>query len=75
MVLHPLSFSDGNTAVEAADTIFILHRGVLARYSKPLEDAINALDPTEQINDCPVLHLDENPNDLAHFLLAIYDGV
>lgn len=74
-MLHPLSFPDGNTALLAQNIVFLVHRGVLARHSTILSDAINALDTSNHLNGSPVLELDDNPDDLAHFLLALYDGV
>jgi hypothetical protein len=74
-MLHPLSFPDGNTALRAASVVFLVHRGVLARHSQPLGDAVKALAAPQRINGCPVLDLDDSPDDLAHFLLALYDGV
>ncbi|KAF9443833.1 hypothetical protein P691DRAFT_382286 [Macrolepiota fuliginosa MF-IS2] len=73
-MLHPLSFPDGNIALLAAGVAFIVHRGVLARHSAILADAIAAIPDTDTVSGCPVLRLDDAPDDVAHFLQALYDG-
>ncbi|KAF5351771.1 hypothetical protein D9756_007750 [Leucocoprinus leucothites] len=70
-----LSFEDGNVALLAANTAFFVHRGVLSRHSPVLAEAMATLDPAIEVSGCPLLTLDENPDDLAHFLYALYDGV
>ncbi|KXN90801.1 hypothetical protein AN958_03455 [Leucoagaricus sp. SymC.cos] len=70
-----LSFSDGNTVLRAAGVPFLVHRGVLARHSPALAEAIDAIDSSTYVNGYPVLELDDNSEDLAHFLCALYDGV
>lgn len=76
-MLHPFSFPDANTALRAQGVAFLVHRGVLARHSPVLGDATAALENScsNRLNGCPVLELDDGPEDLAHFLLALYDGV
>ncbi|KAL0956682.1 hypothetical protein HGRIS_002810 [Hohenbuehelia grisea] len=74
-----LSFDDGNLAVLAGDSFFLVHQGLIARHSAPIDSAIKQLylhgPPAHFLEGRPVLHLDDPPNDMLLFLLAIYDGV
>ena len=76
---HPdLSFPDGNIAILTGHTYFLVHAGLLCRHSEELRAAIKTIDtPTGDrlFEGCPVLHCDDTPDDMAHFLAALYDGV
>ncbi|PPQ97789.1 hypothetical protein CVT26_012836 [Gymnopilus dilepis] len=77
-------FSDGNIVLVAGDVYFRVHQGLLCRHSAPLREAVGALEAqagreeqTERylIEGQRVLVLDDQPKDLCHFLLALYDGI
>lgn len=76
---HPdIWFSDGNIALVAGDFYFTVHQGVLCRHSQPLAESIKKLkseDSPRLIDGHLVLVLNDQPKDLARFLLALYDGV
>ncbi|KAF8876703.1 hypothetical protein CPB84DRAFT_1795692 [Gymnopilus junonius] len=80
-IRHPdLWFGDGNIVLVAGEIYFKVHQGLLCRHSTPLQEGINALEATEDaklysIEGKPVLILNDQPKDLCHFLLALYDGV
>lgn len=71
-----LWFFDGNVVLIAEDVEFKLHQGVLARQSSVFGDMFIASDPDscEQIDNCPVVKLQDSPLDLAIFLEVVYDG-
>lgn len=80
---HPnLSFDDGNFAIVTGDFYFLVHRGLLCRHSAVLKEAseeltnmtINASQRFE-LEGRPALRLQESPDDMSNFLLALYDGV
>ncbi|KAH9855195.1 hypothetical protein C2E23DRAFT_724571 [Lenzites betulinus] len=74
---HPdLCFDDGNLAVVTGSQYFIVHRGLLSRHSKMLDKHIAAVQDNDasSLEGRPVLTLDDNPNDFAHFLQALYGG-
>jgi len=75
---HPgLSFDDGNIALLTGSVYFVVHQGVLARHSEILKKAIEALKSTQVhlLEDLPVLSVQESPQDMFQFLLALYDGM
>jgi hypothetical protein len=82
---HPvLSFTDGTIClVDAHRTYYFnVHKGLLCRHSSLLHQAVDALESgnTGQRRDNliegnMVLRLDDEPEDLARFLTALYDGV
>ena len=77
---HPdISFSDGNIVLMAGDFYFTVHQGVLCRHSELLAESIKKLKVEDShprlIDGHPVLVLNDQPGDLARFLLALYDGV
>jgi hypothetical protein len=77
---HPdIWFSDGNIALVAVDFYFTVHQGVLCRHSQLLAELIKKLKVEDSqsrlIDGHPVLVLNDQPKDLARFLLALYDGV
>ncbi|KDR74987.1 hypothetical protein GALMADRAFT_519609 [Galerina marginata CBS 339.88] len=79
-IRHPdLWFSDGNITLVAGDFYFKVHQGLLCRHSTPLSEALNALDAQDRniriLDGNLVLELDDQPRDLCHFLVALYDGV
>lgn len=68
-----LYFEDGNIVLLAKNTYFKLHKGVLARQSKKFQDMFS--NPQGSYDSCPVVRLSDSQEDLAHVLLAMYDGV
>jgi hypothetical protein len=77
---HPdIWFSDGNIALVAGDFYFTVHQGVLCRHSELLAELIKKLKVEDSqprlIEGHFVLVLNDQPKDLARFLLALYDGV
>lgn len=79
-IRHPdIWFSDGNIALVAGEFYFTVHQGVLCRHSQLLAELIKQLkledSQTRLIDGHLVLLLNDQPKDLARFLLALYDGV
>ena len=77
---HPdIWFSDGNIALVAGDFYFTVHQGVLCRHSELFAELIKKIkvedSQTRLIDSHPALVLNDQPRDLARFLIALYDGV
>lgn len=77
---HPdIWFSDGNIALVAGDFYFTVHQGVLCRHSELFAELIKKIkvedSQTRLIDGLLVLMLNDQPKDLARFLIALYDGV
>ena len=77
---HPdIWFSDGNIALVAGDFYFTVHQGVLCRHSELFAEFIKKIkvedSQTRSIDGHLVLVLNDQPKDLARFLIALYDGV
>ena len=77
---HPdIWFSDGNIALVAGDFYFSVHQGVLCRHSEHFAELIKKIkvedSQTRLIDGHLVLVLNDQPKDLARFLIALYDGV
>ncbi|KAG7446519.1 uncharacterized protein BT62DRAFT_124122 [Guyanagaster necrorhizus] len=73
-----MCFNDGNIAVLAGQYYFLVHQVLLCRHSPALDSAIKALDSTcspAHLEGRPVLHLNDGPDEMYHFLSALYDGV
>ncbi|KAF8639534.1 hypothetical protein AX17_001439 [Amanita inopinata Kibby_2008] len=72
-----LCFPDGNIALLADGCHFLVHKGLLARHSPILAGALKALDGTSLncFHDQPILQVQDSSQDLAFFLLALYDGI
>lgn len=72
-----LSFADGNLAILSGNCYFLVHQGLLCRHSAPLETAIMTLEGTNTkcLEGRPVLELQDTPEDMHRFLLALYDGL
>ncbi|KAF7321264.1 hypothetical protein MKEN_00646200 [Mycena kentingensis (nom. inval.)] len=71
---HPdLSFADGNIAILTGSVYFVVHNGLLARQSPPLQQASKNLDLRLQLEGRPILALPDSPQDMALFLAALYD--
>lgn len=77
---HPdIWFSDGNIALVASDFYFTVHQGVLCRHSELLAELIEKIKVEDSqlrsIDGHLALVLNDQPKDLARFLLALYDGM
>ncbi|KAH9486219.1 hypothetical protein JR316_0000283 [Psilocybe cubensis] len=69
-------FEDGNIALQAEDTQFRVHRGVMARHSVVFRDMLLIAHPeTGSVDGCPVVSLaDDAAHDWIHVLGIIYDN-
>ena len=63
-------FIDGNLILVARDTAFRVYRGLLTVQSQVFDDMFaSASSSTHELFDgCPVVHLSDTPEDLAHLL-------
>jgi hypothetical protein len=71
------SFEDGNVAILAGKSYFLVHRGFLSRQSEYLAELTKDIDacPTMTLEDRPVLHLPDSPDDISLLLHSMYDGL
>jgi hypothetical protein len=77
LTAHPgLCFRDGNIALLAGGCYFLLHRGFLARHSPVLAHAFQIHDGncSDHFRGQPVIEMQDSAEDMAFFLLALYDG-
>ncbi|THH16576.1 hypothetical protein EW146_g4071 [Bondarzewia mesenterica] len=72
-----LCFEDGNLAILAEQSYFLVHRGVLHHHSTYLDQLVNALnhESGDNLEGRPVLCLQESAKDIFLFLSALYDGL
>ncbi|KAI0778783.1 hypothetical protein BD413DRAFT_443941, partial [Trametes elegans] len=75
-----LWLEDGNIVIIAQNTAFRVHRGVLARQSEVFSSLFTVPQPTdvneiEQVDGCPVVHVQDSAHDLRDLLRALYDGL
>lgn len=72
-----LSFEDGNVAILAGKSYFLVHRGFLSRQSEYLAELTKDLHarPTMTLEGRPVLHLPDSPDDISLLLHSMYDGL
>jgi hypothetical protein len=72
-----LSFEDGNVAILAGKSYFLVHRGFLSRQSEYLAGLTkdNYSCPTMMLEGRPVLHLSDSPDDISLLLHSMYDGL
>lgn len=76
---HPeLWFSDGSVVLKAEKVIFRVHMSILSRHSVFFRDMFSLPQPPSQNDDtmdgCPLISLQDSPDDLASLLIALYDG-
>lgn len=71
-----LSYEDGNIMVVAENTMFQVHRSVLARKSALFKDLLSLPQPDteETIENLPVVRLLDSSADVAMLIDAIYNG-
>ena len=73
---HPqFSFTDGTIAVLAENRYFLVHKGFLARHSPRLALAIKERHNKSLLEGRPVLKVQDTPDDIYQFLVALYDGM
>ncbi|KAI0769326.1 hypothetical protein BD413DRAFT_81579 [Trametes elegans] len=72
--LSELCFEDGNLAVVAGTRYFVVHRGLLCRHSEVFRDILSQpkSDDACTLEGHTVLVLDDDAEDFAHFLRAMY---
>lgn len=71
-----LWFEDGTIVLQTERVQFKVYKGILAANSPIFRDmfAIAQAQEGEFVDDCPVVHLGDNPLDLAHVLDALHDS-
>ena len=75
---HPeLWWEDGNVVLVAGKKGFKAHRSVLSRKSAIFNDmfAVSGQSPQDTFECIPVVHLADDPEELAYFLDAMYNGL
>ncbi|KAJ7255421.1 hypothetical protein B0H12DRAFT_1218768 [Mycena haematopus] len=67
-------FGDGNVVLQAGNTQFRVHWGVLALHSSIFRDMQGLPQPSDQptVEDCPVVELSDDPEDIEYLLKALY---
>lgn len=70
-----LWLEDGNVIFVAENTAFRVHRSILSKYSEVFRDMFSIPQPAdaEMLEGCPVVHLQDTKNDVAHVLSALFD--
>lgn len=70
-----LCFDDGNIAILTGPRYFLVHEGLLRRHSPVISELLGDCSELELLEDRPVLILHHQPEEMAVFLHALYDGV
>ncbi|KAJ4473103.1 hypothetical protein J3R30DRAFT_3296710 [Lentinula aciculospora] len=70
-------FKDGNIVLIAGSFAFKVHSGQLERHSEFFAGMFDVPQPSEQdmIDGCLYVEMLDSPDDLYHFLSALYDGL
>ena len=70
-------YDDGNVVLVAGTMAFCVHRSILSRKCTVFRDMEKASHPDDEdmIDGRPVVRLHDDPQDLAHFLQYLYNGV
>ncbi|KAF7370424.1 BTB domain-containing protein [Mycena sanguinolenta] len=68
-------FSEGNVVLQAGNTQFRVHWGVLALHSSVFRDMQGLPQPPDEpnVDGCPVVHLPDDSADVTYLLKALYD--
>ncbi|KAJ7500428.1 hypothetical protein B0H11DRAFT_1995338 [Mycena galericulata] len=71
-----LWFEDGNIVIQAGNSQFRVHRGILASCSPVFQDMLSFPQPSESelVQGCPLVLLHDSAADVAVFLRAIFDS-
>ncbi|KAF7370404.1 BTB domain-containing protein [Mycena sanguinolenta] len=69
-------FRDGSVVLQAQNTQFRVHFGLLARHSSVFSDMWELPQPSDEptIEGCPVMQLSDDPIDVGYLLKALYDS-
>ncbi|KAJ7611812.1 hypothetical protein FB45DRAFT_843901 [Roridomyces roridus] len=69
-----LWFDDGSLIVQAGDSQFRVHRSILAACSAVFKDMLSFPQPADEqlVDDCPLVHLTDSPEEVTVFLKAIF---
>ncbi|KAJ7612165.1 hypothetical protein FB45DRAFT_843455 [Roridomyces roridus] len=69
-----LWFEDGNIVIQAGNSQFRVHRGILAACSPVFQDMLTFPQPPESelLEGCPLVRMPDHPNEVAVFLKAIF---
>ena len=67
-------YDDGSVVMQANSTQFRVHQSILSTHSPVLKDMLLLAPADEQlVEGCPVFHLSDSEEDMAHLLKALYD--
>ncbi|KAF7370303.1 BTB domain-containing protein [Mycena sanguinolenta] len=74
MIRSELWYRDGNIVLQAENTQFRVHWGVLAQHSSVFRDMEELPQPPDQptIDGCPIVELSDGPKDVENLLKAMY---
>ncbi|TFK79551.1 hypothetical protein K466DRAFT_668082 [Polyporus arcularius HHB13444] len=73
-------YADGDIVIIAQETVFRVHKSVVARHSKALECMFQPIswggqaDLTNTFDGLPTVRVTDTAYDFKHFLLVVYDG-
>ena len=73
-------FEDGNIILlpEDSSIAFKVHRDFLSRHSDIFKSMFELPQPSgadvEMLDDCPVVHMYDQPTELSNLIKALYDG-
>lgn len=69
-----LWFEDGSVVLQAGNVQFKVHRSILAKHSSIFADLFRVPQPVSEptLEGCPIVHLQDNPEDLKRVLLILY---
>ncbi len=67
-------FDDGNVVLQAGDTLFRVHRSILARHSVIMQDCLECPQPADapSIDGCPLIHLADLAKDIDNMCTLLY---
>ncbi|KAJ7030040.1 hypothetical protein C8F04DRAFT_1042920 [Mycena alexandri] len=70
-------YQDGSVVLQAQDTQFRVHFGVLAAQSAFFRDMQGLPQPPDQptVEGCPVVEIQDDVSDVKHLLTAVYDPI
>ncbi len=65
---------DGTVILVARGVEFRVYKGVLSTHSPVFADMFSLPQPDQSPSQCPVVHLDDSPEDLRYVLRALLPG-